>query len=330
MADLRVGLVGCGGIGGVHARSWAKVEGAQIAAACDADLGRAESVGGAAYSSYKAMLDEAELDAVDICTPPNLHLEVAAAALERGLPVLCEKPLARNPQEAREMVAASVASGALLMTAFCHRFHPPVEFVRGLIERGELGRILMSRNRFGGLLAGMEKKWFSNAEIAGGGALMDTAVHSVDLFRYLVGEVETATAAVNTFHPEIRGLEDSGAMLLRAENGAVGVIEASWVTPWSANVIEIYGEKGAAVIDYDTGQTRYRLAGAPEWATAETPGEDRFAAELRHFAGVIRGEEQPRMTGTDGLRAIEIIHEAYGNALGHEPPEVQAATDPTR
>src|SRR5438309_333059 len=126
MAELRIGIVGCGGIGAVHVKSWARVEGAGIAAACDADPAR--------------------------------------------------------------------------------------------------------------------------AEVAGGGALMDTSVHSVDLFRHLVGEVKEAAGAVERFNPAIRGVEDSGAMLLKAENGGIGVIEASWMTPWSANVVEIYGERGAAVI----------------------------------------------------------------------------------
>ncbi len=311
MSDLRIGLVGCGGIGGVHLRSWAKVDGAEVVAACDADASRAEATGAAAYTEFRNMLESAELDAVDICTPPSLHAEVARAAAERGMPVLCEKPLARDPHEARAMVEAAETAGTVLMTAFCHRFHPPIERVRELIRSGELGEVRMFRNRFGGLLAGMEKKWFSNREVAGGGALMDTAIHSVDLFRFLVGEVRSARGAAHSFHPEITSVEDSAAMLLTAETGAIGVIEASWVTPWSANVVEIYGEKAAAVVDYDTGVTRFRRAGDADWTTVEVGSDDRFQAELRHFAAVVRGEEQPRVTGRDGLRAVEVVHAAY-------------------
>jgi predicted dehydrogenase len=262
------------------------------------------------------MLQAEELDAVDICTPPHLHAPAALAALRRGIPTLCEKPLARTPEEAREMVQTADASGTLLMTAFCHRFHPPIEFVRDLVQRGQLGRVLMFRNRFGTRFAGIEDRWFSKAEIAGGGALMDTSVHSVDLFRYLVGEVQSATAALQTFNPAISGVEDSAALLLKAENGAIGVVEASWMTPWSANVVELYGEQGAAVVDYDTGETRYRLEGEAAWTLMERSEGDRFVEELRHFAAVARGEAQPRVTGQDGLRAVEIIHEAYGNPLG--------------
>lgn len=315
MSELRIAVVGCGGIGAVHVRSWGKVEGARVTAACDADLARAEATGAAAYGDWSALLEAGGFDAVDICTPPHLHADVAIQALSRGIPVLCEKPLARTPEEARRIVEAAERSGTLLMTAFCHRFEPGVEFVKALVRPDGIGRVLMFRNRFGTRFKGVEERWFSNAGIAGGGTLMDTSVHSVDLFRYLVGEVQAVSGAVKTFNPAIQGVEDSAAMLLQTTDGAIGVIEASWMTPWSANVIEVYGENGAAVVDYDNGETRYRLQGDPAWTKAELPAGDRFVEELRHFASLLRGEAAPRVTGRDGLRAVEIIHEAYARAL---------------
>jgi len=309
-------LIGCGGIGAVHAKSWAKVDGARVSAACDADEERAQGTAASAYADYEALLASEELDAVDVCTPPHLHREIAVAALGRGLPVICEKPLARTPDEARQIVRAADDAGLPLMTAFCHRFHPPVEFVKGLIDAGTLGPVRMFRNRFGTRFKGVEDRWFSSKEIAGGGALMDTSIHSVDLFRHLVGEVAGVASAVRTFHPGILTVEDSAAMVLEAENGAIGVIEASWMTPWSANVVEIYGEEAAAVIDYDSGQTRYRRLSDEAWTEADTGSGDRFVEELRHFAGVLRGEAELRVTGRDGLRAVEVIHLAYANRVG--------------
>lgn len=317
MSELRIGVIGCGGIGAVHLRSWAKVEGARVVAACDVDATRAEAAGGKVYTDWESLLASEELDALDICTPPNLHADVAVAALSKGIPTLCEKPLARNPEEARRITAAAEASGTLLMTAFCHRFEPGVEFVRGLIDDGTLGRVLMFRNRFGTRFNGVESRWFSNGEVAGGGTLMDTSIHSVDLFRHLVGEVAAVAGANRTFNPAIHGVEDSAAILLTAESGAIGVIEASWMTPWSANVVEVYGENGAAVIDYDNGQTRYRLQGGDAWVTMPADDRSRFVEELRHFAAVLRGEQPSlRVTGQDGLRAVEVIHQAYTNGIG--------------
>lgn len=316
MSELKIAVVGCGGIGAVHVRSWGKVEGARVTAACDADLARAEATGAAPYQGWEELVAAGGFDALDICTPPHLHADIAVRALENGIPVLCEKPLARNPEEARRIVEAAERSGTLLMTAFCHRFEPGVEFVKALTRPDGIGRVLMFRNRFGTRFKGVEERWFSQGEIAGGGALMDTSIHSVDLFRYLVGEVQSVSGAVKTFNPAIQGVEDSAAMLLQSEDGAIGVIEASWMTPWSANVIEVYGENGAAVVDYDTGETRYRLQGDAAWTQAELVPGDRFVEELRHFASLLRGEASPRVTGRDGLRAVEIIHQAYQSAPG--------------
>ncbi len=317
MAKLRIGLVGCGGIGRKHAESWLEVVDGSVVAVCDPDAARAAEVAGLSGATVcagiEALLAHPGLDAVDICTPPNLHAAVAIQSARRGLPVLCEKPLARTPVEAAEMVAAAATAGTLLMTAFCHRFHPPVLAVRQMIADGALGRVVMVRNRFGARFEGVEQRWFSNAEIAGGGTLMDTAVHSIDLFRFLVGEVREVSGAIATFHPSIHGVEDSAVMLLTAESGTLGVIEASWVTPGSANIVEIYGDRGAAEIDYNTGITRVCDASG-RWSPIKAEGDSRFVTELRHFAAVIRGEAAPLMTGEDGARAVELIHAVYRGA----------------
>jgi predicted dehydrogenase len=315
MSELKIAVVGCGGIGAVHIRSWSKVEGAKVVAACDADPSRTEIPGAAPYTRWQDLLEAGGFDALDICTPPNLHAEIAVAALEKGIPVLCEKPLARTPEEARTIVDVAERSGALLMTAFCHRFEPGVEFVKALLHPDGIGRPLMFRNRFGAKFKGVEDRWFSKGEVSGGGTLMDTSVHSVDLFRHLVGEVKSVSGAVKTFSPAIHGVEDSGALLLQTEDGQIGVIEASWMTPWSANVVEVYGENGVAVIDYNTGETKYARQGDPDWTKAELIPGDRFVSELQHFAALLRGEAAPRVTGHDGLRAVEIIHEGYAKAI---------------
>jgi predicted dehydrogenase len=324
MSILRIGVIGCGGIGAVHLRSWAQVADAQVVAVCDADPQRANQAAAAiqgahAHTDFHEMLANEQLDAVDICTPPHLHTPAALAAIGHGLAVLSEKPLARNPEEARQIVEAAEAKGTMLMTAFCHRFHPPVEAVKALLDEGKLGRVVMFRNRFGAHFKGVETRWFSDRELAGGGSLMDTSVHSIDLFRYLVGEVTAVTGAFATFNSTLQitpgAVEDSAAILLRAEGGAIGVIESSWQTPFSANVVEIYGETGAAVIDYDKDEARYQLEGGSGWVAIPREARDRFAEEVRHFAAVIRGEATPRMTGRDGLRAVEIIYDAYAASL---------------
>lgn len=312
MADLRVAVIGCGGIGGIHLSRWANVSGATVVAVCDVDPGVAARVasefGADSYTDWNGLIEETSLDIVDVCTPPNEHAPITLAALDRNCHVLCEKPLALSATAARTMVDRAQGRGRLLMTAFCHRFHPPILFARELIENDDLGRVVMFRNRFSGSFPGIEDRWFANPEIAGGGALIDTGVHSIDLFRFLVGEVASACGYISTFNPKLR-VEDSAALLLTAENGALGVVECSWSTPSGRNVLEIYGTAGACIVDYDSGNVRYRTADMSVWEIREPAGPDRFQREISHFADAVRGNQSLDVTGEDGLRTMEIIEQ---------------------
>lgn len=312
----RIGIIGTGGISYSHMRPYAADARVQLVGMVDVDQARARTAadefGARAYSDAAAMLETERPDAVSVCTPPVAHKVAAIECLKRGVHVFCEKPLAYNAREAREMVEAATERGVLLMTAFCHRFHEPVVKAKELITRGRLGRILMYRNRFGGKI-NMEGRWFGEKAIAGGGALLDTSIHSVDLFRFLVGEVAEVSAIADTIAQRI-DVEDSAAMVLRSADGAIGVIDAGWSTPYAVNVIEIYGEKGAAIVDYDRNQLRYRTDGMKAWRTVKPKGPDRFTLEIRHFVDCVRGASRPQVTGEDGLKAQRIIEAAYRSA----------------
>jgi UDP-N-acetylglucosamine 3-dehydrogenase len=314
MPELNVAVIGCGGIGGTHLTRWSEVSGAHITAVCDADaslaLRTATEFGAEAHTDWQSLLDARGLHIVDVCTLPDLHAPIVLRALDRGLHVLCEQPLGRTPDEARAMVEKSEDQDRILMPAFCHRFHPPILFAKELMDNDDLGRIVMFRGRFSGHFQGVEERSFANADVSGGGVLQDTGVHSVDLFRHLVGEVVSATGKIATFNPKLT-VEDSAALVLQAKNGALGVIESSWATPGGRNVVELYGTAGACFVDYDTGQVRYRTADMSVWDTREIGGPDRFQREISHFADAVRGLQPPMITGRDGLRANEIIAQVY-------------------
>jgi predicted dehydrogenase len=316
---IRIALVGAGGIGRAHRNAWAQVPGAKIAAVVDVDASRAKAMAkelrAKAFADLHEMLRAVEVDAVDVCTPPAFHRAPVEAALAAGRHVICEKPLADKPPSARAMVKAAKAAGKLLMTAFCHRFHPPVARLKELIDEGRFGEIRMFRNRFAGPFAGVEDVWFSNPKVSGGGCLMDTSVHSVDLFRFLCGEVARAEGAGVTVSPKIKpGVEDTAAMMLVSRSGCIGLIEASWVLPAGPNVIEVYGTKGVAFIHYWDGfASRYKTEGMSDFELLPEKG-DRFVGELTHFANAVRGTCALTVTGHDGQRAVEVIYEAYRSA----------------
>ncbi len=316
---LRVALIGAGGIGRVHLGAWASVPEVEMVAVVDTDEQRAQEAAqqaaAEAFTDHEQMLAAIEPAAVDVCTPPARHREPTEAALQAGAHVICEKPLAAAPADARAMVGTAADAGKLLMTALCHRFHPPIVRVHELVEAGQFGRVCMFRNRFAGPFAGVEDVWFSQPEVSGGGCLMDTSVHSVDLFRFLVGEVARAEGVGLTISGKLRpGVEDTAAMLLVSESGAIGTIEASWTLPAGVNVVELYGTKGVAFVHYwDGQQSRFRLEGMEGFQPLPEEG-DRFVGELTHFVAAIRGACPLAVTGHDGLRAVEVVYEAYRSA----------------
>lgn len=315
-AQLRMALIGAGGIGKTHLSRYADVADAKIVAVCDANEEAARTaaaqVDAQAFTDAGAMFDAIALDAVDICTPTAAHRQPAIEAIQHGLHVLCEKPLGDSPDAAREIVDAAAAKGVHLMTAFCHRFHPSIVFVKKLIDDGEMGEVVMFRNRFAGFHEGIEHKWFSHKAVSGGGAMLDTSIHSVDLFRHLVGEISRVQSVVRQTNPAITQVEDTAIALLSTADDRMGVVEACWSVAEGYQVVEIYGTRGAAMIHYWDGfKSRYRLKGMEDWALIDESGPDRFLGEIRHFVDACLDRTPLRVTGRDGLRAVEVVFEAY-------------------
>lgn len=313
---LRVALIGAGGIAQAHARAYAaQPESCELVAVSDIALARAEALastfGCPAYQDASAMLEQAKPDAVSVCTPPAVHLQCVRAAVERGVAVLCEKPLSYDLRTANEMVAMAQERGVPLMTALCHRFHGPVMQLKELIDAGKLGRLILFQNRFAFRFEGVEKTWFVVPAVSGGGVLIDTEVHAIDLFRYLVGEVATVGAHTSSTLPI--AVEDSAVVMLTSQDGIPGVISCSWVSPPGEASIHIYGTEGTAAIDYNAQQEqlRYRLAGETSWQPVPYDGPDRFVNETAHFIECVAEGRRPRVDGREGARVMAIIEAAY-------------------
>jgi UDP-N-acetylglucosamine 3-dehydrogenase len=320
LADLRIGIVGCGGIGQTHLRAYRALGVTPAALAEPNPAARAAAhaaYGGQPFATAQEMLAATELDAISICTPPATHAEIAEAALAHGVAVLCEKPLAPTVTACEAMVAAAARADRLLTVGFCHRFQPHIEALHALIEDGALGTVLMFRNRFAGYLANVEQTWFARPELAGGGVMLDTCVHAVDLFRHLVGEpahVQAVTATTATALGPALPVEDSAIITLGTAAGALGVIEASWRTPPGEWTVAVYGTAGAAVMDYGADELRVRGADESTWRTVVVPEGDRFEREIAHFLACVQGLATPRVTAADGLAAARILAEAYASA----------------
>jgi len=198
---IRVGIVGCGDIARSHLEGYLK-NSVQPVAFFDLRREAAEKLaaglsGARVYSDCRSMMESGEIDAVSICSPPAFHEEAACLALEAGINLLCEKPLAHTVPSAARIVDTAKTSGKTLMTAYRHRFIPAIAKMRQLIGEGRVGPPVLFNNIFCGSAPQMSQKWFSKKDIAGGGSMLDTSSHSVDLFRFLVGEIVDQRALWN-------------------------------------------------------------------------------------------------------------------------------------
>ncbi len=319
---IRVALIGAGGIGKTHQQAYAMwPEQCEIVAVVDVVQAAAESLAEAAnaraFTDYAQMMEDVRPDSVSICTPPHEHLPVAQAAAQRGIHVLCEKPPARTLAEAQALVEAFSESPkdnkAMLQFAFCHRFHQPIQQAQELIASGKLGDLVHVDNRFAFRFDGVESRWFSDPTTAGGGIIIDTLVHSVDIFRALAGEVAMVQASAGNKLAALEGrVEDTASLLVTSESGVLGTLSCSWATALPRFSVTIFGTKGEALVDYaNDGGVQYRTVDDETWTQMEFDAPDRFAQQARHFLDCVAQGKMPLVDGQDGLAVMRVLDEAY-------------------
>lgn len=316
---MRIGIVGCGGISRWHTEPYRKA-GAQIALVYDVNRAAAETlareVGAQVADSLEAMAGPGTLDAVSICTPPAFHLENCLPFVKVRVPVLCEKPLEVSLPRAKRLAAEVKKRGGIFMTAYCHRFHPPIIEAKKLIDSGMLGRPLLFRNMFAGkfVLKGNHR---ADPKLSGGGCVADNAAHAVDIFRFLLGDVSDVQALVSNLAQQ-EAVEDLGLLILRGKKECVGQIACSYSTPNATNFVEVLCEKGTVTVSYwipGRPDLAYRIEGDKEERTADlSKVPDRFTAEISHFLECVRSGETPGVSVVDGLASAKVITAAYESA----------------
>jgi predicted dehydrogenase len=247
----------------------------QVVAVCGRDLDRARAVAETwsipnAYNDWNAMLDSGEVDAVIVAAPNETHYEISMAALERGFPVLCEKPLGMTVAEAHEMADSARQRDAITLVPFTYRFMPTNQFVKGLIADGYVGRPYhLSMRYFAGYARDSAYAWRFDEAKAGSGILGDLGSHWLDMARWFLGEVSAVSAHSDCFvdrDPRPDGssytqLEDSAVILARFQSGASATLEVRAVcwegTPFGQiHELDLHGSEGTlhALNDWDTVQ----------------------------------------------------------------------------
>jgi predicted dehydrogenase len=356
---VRAGVVGLGWAGQQHMDAYATLPGVELVAIAGMEDGPRDELGekyGVArrYRDWQELVADGDLDVVSVAVPTFLHAPIAIGALDAGIHVLSEKPIARTATEARSMVEAAHRSGRVLEVAFNHRRRGDIEALKAAIDAGQIGRPYHARAtwlRRSGIPA--LGSWFTNREMAGGGPLIDIGVHVLDYALHLFGEPKViAVSAVTHSELGVRGrgggpsakqqvgsayeVEDLASLLLRLEGGGSIVLETSWAAYRPAGDefgITLYGTEGGAdlrVVDYaPAGELTIFTGDGEETADVRVtadPGRGHLAVVETFLERVADEPNWSRWDGSLALDRARVIDAAYESAQRGAEVRLEPAT----
>ncbi len=249
---VRVGIIGCGGIAnGKHLPALSKIREVEIVGFCDLIEERAAkaakeygSKNAKVYKDYRELLKDKSIDVVHVCTPNKSHSEISVAAMEAGKHVMCEKPMAKNAQDAEKMVETAKRTGMKLTIGYQNRFRPDSLHLKEICDRGDLGKIYCAKAH--AIRRRAVPTWgvFLDEEEQGGGPLIDIGTHALDLTLWMMNNYEPKSVVGTTYHelakkknaanawgpwdPKKFTVEDSAFGFIIMKNGATIILESSW------------------------------------------------------------------------------------------------------
>jgi predicted dehydrogenase len=332
---MNFGIIGCGGIADRRTiPGMLESERVNIVAVEDISEDIVQNVSkkygvGKTFTNTDDLLQAVDLDAVYIATPVHAHEEQIMKAADAGKHILCEKPLCLTVKKTEKVISFCEKRGVTLQVGFMMRYHGFHIEAKKMIDNGELGHPVMGRGQLTCWYPPMKGAWRQNPSRGGGGALMDMAIHSVDILRYMFGDVES----VSSFNGKLfhkYPVEDSGVILLRFKNGALGVCDSFFNIPDEAakGVLELYGTKGSIMAEgtisqiaagkmcaslqkedrgYDAQQERTGIE--PFEIKAEL--KNMYCAEVEDFVDAVKKKRRPMNSGQEALRNFKIICAAY-------------------
>lgn len=293
---IRVGVIGTGAMGQNHLRIYSEMEGVELAGISDIDQKRVEFMATQfktkAFTDYKKMFLEG-LDAVSVVVPTKLHKQVALDALDAGMQVLVEKPIADTTENAEMMIEAAKKAEKVLMIGHIERFNPAVIRLKEIINSGILGKIVsISTKRVGPY----------NPRIRDVGVILDIGVHDIDIISYLYGKKINSVYAIAG--ADIHSFEDHASIILRMDHDFAGVVETNWLTPHKVRQLTAIGVKGVAYLDYINQTVQLH---DNEWIRkAKVEHSEPLKNELKYFIDCAATGRKPNPCGEDGKHALEV------------------------
>lgn len=311
MDELKVGLIGAGWIAESHVAHIDAAESIGLVAVCDADLTRAEAVAaprkGRAYADWDEMFEREALDMVWVCTPPAHHRAPAVAALERGIHLYLEKPIARSLSDARAIVAAAQRSDAICAVGYQWRGTELLQRVRDTLMANEIG-MLVSRN-YGPVPV---RRWFMDRRQSGG-QILERASHHIDLQRAIGGEVGSVQAsggavAIAGTGPADDAIEDALSLVMHFDSGAVGSIAVAWTPDGAPHVHALDVLAGIGSIWLKLGPDTFDIDGVAGGAQLQGSYGDPMRRSVERFLHQARAGDRREVfcTPQDALGTLAV------------------------
>lgn len=331
MNNLKFAIIGCGRIAQRHAKHIKNTDGAELVAVCDIIPERADKLGeeyaANAYHAVEDLLLDGNIDIVSICSPNGLHAEHSILSLKAGKHVLCEKPMAISVYDCGEMIKTAEKANKRLFVIKQNRYNPPVNAVKESIEQGRMGKInSVQLSCFWNRNEEYYKNSWKGTKDLDGGTLYTQFSHFVDLLYYLVGDVKDAKAfGANYCHEGITEFEDTGVVILKFYNGAIGTINYT-VNSYGGNMegsLTLFGDKGTVKIggqylnelEYQKIED-YKIENLPEGNTANNYGKYQGSMSnhdhvYKNVVDVLLNDGQITTNMFEGLKTVEIIDKIY-------------------
>jgi predicted dehydrogenase len=349
-SPLKVGLIGTGSIARLHGNAYKKFrDEVELTAICDVNVEAVKSFAAEfnqnnVYTDPKELLENADVDAVDICTTHDTHYALTLAAIEADKHILLEKPMAIKMEHCRKMVKKADKAGLTFMIGQNLRYLPQSQTVHKIIHNGDIGEVwtVQSYDIMGSIPPKSKIStppnsihWYFDGNKSGGGALITLSIHSIDLFRYYIGDITAVYGKKWSGHPVFANdAEDRIIGHLYFKNGAIGYIMSSFTTtsPWSHKYL-IYGENGTITSNPPVGEINIFQFLAPVVISAKdrdaglknkfVPIEpdmeglsdtDPYINEILHFAQCCKDGTEPLSSGKNNLGTMKVIFGLYESA----------------
>jgi predicted dehydrogenase len=325
MDKVKLGIIGLGYVGKIHMRHSLKLPNVNLVAVSDLSrkaLKEAKNAGiRQTFTNYEQLLKEPNIDAVIISLPTHLHLQCSKQAAEANKHIFLEKPIATNLKEAKKIVTNAHKNSVKLMIGYPLRFDKAFQELKTKMESGTLGDIEIAHANYissGPFFHRAEShapipvpEWWFNKELTGGGALIDSGSHIINLLRWYFGEITNIKSHLG--HRFNLDLEDSAICFTKFQSGTTAIITVGWFLQGYQLKIELLGTVDKAIAERHPGN-RF-LTALQMLTTGRSEFYQPHFNELHYFADCIIKDSSPSPCGEDGLKDLEAIYQAYHNGM---------------